>query len=216
MPTSRTAQQVFTLAVYTRLRVRTNPLQGASSLGRCSLRPGEEQENRIMAKRLASLMVLAVAAWCLLGVQGAEEGKRKGIVLETGKIEESEAKSKLDEPNYGYVGQLGSFVATKESTALALIVVHSYPDTSTVAMGRSKLTYEGSKRLGNVDGWVFKTEWDGKAYPSKIFLSAERVYFGGGVNAYIAADYRDKTGWVWKLHPLRRMNMVKATEGGKD
>ena len=79
-----------------------------------------------------------------------------------------------------------------------------------MALGRSKLTCEGAKRLGNVDGWVFKTEWDGKVYPSKIFFSAEKVYFGGGVNAYIAADYREKTGWVWKMLPLRRMELTKG------
>jgi hypothetical protein len=29
------------------------------------------------------------------------------------------------------------------------------------SLGRTKLTYEGPKRLGNIDGWVFRTEWDG-------------------------------------------------------
>ncbi len=140
--------------------------------------------------------------------EGQKDGQ-KGIALELGKLEEAEAKTKLDDPNYGYVGQLGSFVATKNAQATGLLVVHQYPDTSITALGRTKMTYEGAKRLGNVDGWVFKTEWDGKTYPSKIFFSSERVYFGGGVSAYIAADHREGTGWVWKLHPLRRLPMVK-------
>jgi len=157
-------------------------------------------------------LVLGLAAFALVGSSPAEEPKAsKGITLELGKIEESEPKSSLDAPEYGYVGNLGSFVASKESEALALLVVHQYPDTSKSALGRSKLSYEGPKRLGNVDGWVFKTEWDGKAYPSKVFFSAEKVYFGGGVNAYIAADYREKSGWVWKLHPLRRMELAKKS-----
>ena len=133
----------------------------------------------------------------------------KGITLELGKVEESEAKAKLDNPNYGYVGELGSFVVTKNARAMGLIVVHQHPDTSSMALGRTKMTFEGAKRIGNIDGWVFKTDWDGKAYPSKIFFSSERVYFGGGINAYIAADYREGTGWAWKMLPLRRMSPVK-------
>jgi hypothetical protein len=157
-------------------------------------------------------VVLGLAVFARAGSSLAEEPKAsKGITLELGKIEESEAKASLDAPEYAYVGTLGSFITSKESEALALLVVHQYPDTSRSALGRSKLTYEGPKRLGNVDGWVFKTEWDGKVYPSKLFFSADKVYFGGGVNAYIAADYREKSGWVWKLHPLRRMELAKKT-----
>ena len=135
-------------------------------------------------------------------------GEGKGSVLEQGKVAEAEATSRLGEPNYGYEGLLGSFVATKNADALALIVVHQYPDTEKMSLGRTKLTYEGPKRLGEINGWVFRTEWDGTVYPSKIFFSSEKVYFGGGVNSYIAADYRDKTGWAWKHLPLRRMELV--------
>ena len=164
-----------------------------------------------MSRPSAKLLLMAL---CVLALDsprpGAAEdrGEDKGIVLELGKVEEAEASSRLGQPNYGYVGPLGSFVATQDASALALIVVHHYPDTEMTSLGRTKLTYEGPKRLGNIDGWVFRTEWDGTVYPSKIFFSSEKVYFGGGVSSYIAADYRDRTGWVWKLHPLRRMGLV--------
>ena len=138
-----------------------------------------------------------------------EKNETKSVVIELGKVEESETKAEMPEPNFGYVGELGSFMVTKNPDAEALIVLHQYPKTDVKALGRSKLTYEGTKRLGNVNGWVFKTEWDGKTYPSKIFFSSEKVYFGGGVNSYIAADYRDGTGWAWKMLPLRRMENLK-------
>ncbi len=139
----------------------------------------------------------------------------KSIRLDTGKIEEKEASIKMPEPNFGYEGHLGSFVATG-SKARAMIVVHQYPDTSKVALGNTKLTYEGATQLNNVPGYCFKTEFDGKSYPSKVFLSAEKVYFGGGISAYIAADYREGTGWAWKLQPLRRMDVLspKSVEAG--
>jgi hypothetical protein len=63
--------------------------------------------------------------------------------------------------------------------------------------------------VGNVDGWVFKTQWDGTSYPSRIFFSADEVYFGGGRSAYIVADYRDGTGWVWKMLPMRRLEILQ-------
>jgi hypothetical protein len=163
--------------------------------------------SRLSAKfLLMALCVLALNSPRSGAAQGLGEGK--GSVLEQGKVVEAEATSRLGEPNYGYEGLLGSFVATKDANALALIVVHSYPDTEKMSLGRTKLTYEGPKRLGNIDGWVFRTEWDGTVYPSRIFFSSEKIYFGGGVNSYIAADYRDKTGWAWKLQPLRRMELV--------
>ena len=164
-----------------------------------------------MSRPSAKFLLMAL---CVLALNTPRNGvaqdrvEGKGIVLELGKVVEEEASSRLGEPNYGYEGHLGSFVATKDANALALIVVHQYPDTEKMSLGRSKLTYEGPKRLGNIDGWVFRTEWDGTIYPLKIFFSSEKVYFGGGVSSYIAADYRDKTGWAWKLQPLRRMELM--------
>jgi hypothetical protein len=164
-----------------------------------------------MLRLSAKLLLMALCVLALNSPRhGAAQdpGQGKGIVLQMGKVEEADASSGLGEPNYGYEGHLGSFVATKDADAMALIVVHQNTDMEKASMGRTKLTYEGPKRLGNIDGWVFKTEWDGTVYPSKIFFSSEKVYFGGGVNGYIAADYRDNTGWAWKLHPLRRMGLV--------
>jgi hypothetical protein len=138
------------------------------------------------------------------------------------KIEEAEPKARLEEPRFGYVGMLGTFQALGKNSGgeepQAAFVVHQYPNQEKNALGCTKLRYEGPRRLGNVDGWVFKTDWDGKQYPSKVFLSAEKVYFGGGMESYIAADYRTETGWVWKLQPLRRVEILKkgssSTEGG--
>ena len=169
-----------------------------------------------MLKRSTSLLfvVLGLVAFVADHTAMAQDHKAEGNgpSLHLGKVEESEAKSQLGDPNFGYVSQLGSFVATKDAHARGQIVVHNYPNTHEIALGRTHLTYEGTKRLGNVDGWVFKTEWDGKAYPSKVFFSAEKVYFGGGINAHIAADYREGTGWAWKLHPMRQMELVKHTD----
>jgi hypothetical protein len=165
-----------------------------------------------MSKLAKLMLALTVVAICATRIAVADDAAAaKPVALDLGKIEETEAKEKLEAPNYGYMGGLGSFVATKEHGE-GMIVVHNYPDTSKLALGTTKLTYEGTKRLGNVDGYVFKTQWDGATYPSKIFLSAEKVYFGGGVSAYIAADHREKTGWVWKLHPLRRMDVLKKVD----
>ena len=97
-----------------------------------------------------------------------------------GRSRRRKPRPRLGEPNYGYAGHLGSFVAAKDANALALIVVHHYPDMEKVSLGRTKLTHQGPKRLGNIDGWVFTTEWNGTIYPSKIFFSSEKVYFGGG------------------------------------
>ena len=162
--------------------------------------------------RLLSV-VLGVLAFTTFNPSIAQEPDREesGIALDLGKVQEAEVRARLRDPHYGYVGQLGSFVVVKDNDAEGLIVLHQHPDTSSRALGRTKLTYEGPKRLGNVDGWVFKTEWDGKVYPSRIFFSAERVYFGGGVDGYIAADYREATGWAWKLHPLRQMPLVRES-----
>ncbi len=162
---------------------------------------------------LNRVVCLAVAmSFVAVAPVRAQDGEQNGkaIALKLGKVEESEANGKLPSPHFGYVGQLGSFVVTKGDMAKGMIVVHHYPDTSKSALGCTKLTLEGAKRLSDVEGWVFRTEWDGKTNPSKIFFSAEKVYFGG-VHGYIAADYRDGSGWMWKLLPLRRMNMTKDT-----
>lgn len=163
-----------------------------------------------MSRTSLRILLVALGALAVVATRplSAEENNT-ALTLQLGTIQETEAKAKLPEPNFGYVGQLGSFYASRDNHPMALFVVHNFPDTENNALGRTPLTYEGARRLGNVDGWVFKTEWDGKAYPSKIFVSSEKVYFGGGVSAYIAADYREKTGWVWKLHPLRRMELAK-------
>ncbi len=176
----------------------------------------------VKAKSVGALLLAVAGIWLAqAAAQNPREGDKggKGVpVLDSRKIEEGEAKNKLDEPNYGYVGTLGTFSASAKKAgagtgeeAAAAFVVHQYPDVEKSALGLTKLQYEGPKRLGNVDGWVFKTEWDGKQYPSKVFLSAEKVYFGGGESAYIAADHRTDTGWVWKLMPLRRMEMLKKS-----
>ena len=148
-----------------------------------------------------------VAALSMNPAVGDDDVVAKSIHPEMGKISETEAAVKVPEPNYGYEGHLGCFVATKENARCA-IVVHNYPDTSRIALGNTKLTYEGATQLNNVPGYSFKTEFDGKNYPSKVFLSSERVYFGGGITGYIAADYREGTGWAWKLVPLRRMEVA--------
>jgi hypothetical protein len=151
-------------------------------------------------------MVLACAS-----LATADDEIGKSTRLETGKVVETGTSMSLPEPNFGYEGHLGCFVATTNDDARCLIVVHHYPETTKKNLGNTKLVYEGARRLGNVNGYVFKTEWDGQKYPSKVFLSAETIYFGGGINAYIAADYRSGTGWAWKLLPLRRMEVVSGT-----
>jgi hypothetical protein len=138
----------------------------------------------------------------------------KSIRPDMGKIAESTTSVKMPEPNFGYEGHLGCFVATAQGKARGMIVVHQYPDTAKIALGNTKLTYEGTTQLNNVSGYVFKTDFDGKQYPSKVFLSSEKVYFGGGISGYIAADYRDNTGWAWKLTPLRRMDIVNGQTVG--
>jgi hypothetical protein len=148
-----------------------------------------------------------VAALAMQAVAVSEEGAKKQISIEVTKLEEADAAAQIGEPNYGYVGELGAFCATK-SEGHGMIVVHNYPDTTKAALGAVQLSYVGPKRVGNVDGWVFKTQWDGKSYPSRIFFSAEEVYFGGGISAYIVADYRDGTGWVWKMLPMRRLEIL--------
>jgi hypothetical protein len=172
-----------------------------------------------MKKMMALLLVLAGIAAVSLACSWAAEPGEKGVYFDIRKVEESEPKSRLDEPRFGYVGEIGTFVAVTKNAngheAMAGFVIHSYPNQDRLALGCTKLRYEGPKRLGNVDGWVFITDWDGKAYPSKVFLSAQRVYFGGGVSEYIAADYRESTGWAWKLLPLRRIELMnKAGAGG--
>ena len=168
-----------------------------------------------MSKLSVKLLLVAIGALALTSspaLSADGPGQTRGIRLEQGKVEESEARAKLEAPNFGYVGDLGSFVVSGEGHSGGLIVVHHYPDTGRMSLEHTRLTYEGPKRLGNLDGWMFKTQWDGKTYPSKIFFSAEPVYFGGGVSAYIAADYREGTGWAWKQLPLRRMDVIEPQE----
>jgi len=174
-----------------------------------------------MKAKLIGVLLLATAGIWLATAQVTSVAQTaratgdagKAVELTGGKIEEANAKNRLEEPHFGYVGTLGTFQARGKNAsadeAQAVFVVHQYPDHEKNALGCTRLAYEGPRRLGNVDGWVFKTDWDGKHYPSKVFLSAERVYFGGGMESYIAADYRTETGWVWKYHPLRRLELLK-------
>jgi hypothetical protein len=180
------------------------------------------------AKLIVVLMVVAAGIWLgsALGPSlaqnvRAEDEAGKAVALMNAKIEETDARTRLEEPRFGYVGMLGTFQALGKNAAAdeaqAVFVVHQYPNQEKNALGCTRLRYEGPRRLGNVDGWVFKTDWDGKHYPSKVFLSAEKVYFGGGIESYIAADYRTETGWMWKYQPLRRLELLKknaATGGG--
>lgn len=166
-----------------------------------------------MKKLMVALLVMAgIATVPLVTSFAADPVGEKGVYIDTRKVEESEPKNRLEEPHFGYVGELGTFVAVSKNAngheAMAGFVVHHFPLQERLTLGCTKLRYEGPKRLGNVDGWVFNTEWDGKMYPSKVFLSAQKVYFGGGVIEYIAADYREGTGWAWKLLPLRRMELT--------
>jgi hypothetical protein len=179
------------------------------------------------AKVVRASLLLALVAWAAHpskplaadkdrdADKASEHGKGNGIRLDTRQVEEGEAQGRLGEPHYGYVGFFGSFEAAAKGPAgqdpVALFVVHHHPDQHNVSLGHTTLKYKGPKRLGSVDGWLFETRWDGKMYPSKIFFSAEKIYFGGGVVAYIAADYREGTGWGWKYHPLRRMDLVAAS-----
>jgi hypothetical protein len=131
---------------------------------------------------------------------------------------ESEAKETLSEPHFGYTGPLGSFeVAVREPSGrepIGLFVVHKHPDPHQLALGQTKLKYLGTKRLGEIDGYVCQTDWSGKVYPSKVFFSAHKVYLGAGITEYIAADYREDTGWVWKTFPMRRMELVSMESAG--
>jgi hypothetical protein len=163
-------------------------------------------------KKFAKIVALSLFAAVSISVALAgdtRDGPSKSIRPDMGKITESEPSAKMTDPNFGYEGHLGTFVAT-EKKARCMIVVHEHPDTSKIALGNTKLVYEGTRQLNNVPCYVFKTEWDGKTYPSKVFLSSEKVYFGGGISGYIAADYRDASGWAWKLIPLRRMEIVNG------
>jgi hypothetical protein len=175
-------------------------------------------KTRTIATLLLGLAGIGLFLFVQAGAAEPNNAVEKGVYLDTRKIEEAEPKNRLEEPRFGYVGDLGTFVAVSKNApgheAMAGFVVHQYPNQDRLALGCTKLRYEGAKRLGNVDGWVFVTEWDGKTYPSKVFLSAQPVYFGGGMTAYIAADYRESTGWAWKLLPLRRVELANKTEAG--
>jgi hypothetical protein len=180
------------------------------------------------AKLIGVLLLGAAGIWLgtAIGPSVAQNARADGdtgkvVALMNGKVEETDAKTRLEEPRFGYAGMLGTFQALGKNAsgeeAQAVFVVHQHPNHERNALGCTKLKYEGPRRLGNVDGWVFKTDWDGKQYPSKVFLSAEKVYFGGGMENYIAADYRTDTGWTWKYLPLRRLELLKknaGTDGG--
>ncbi|HEX3654584.1 MAG TPA: hypothetical protein VHV55_02190 [Pirellulales bacterium] len=163
-----------------------------------------------MSQWLRQNMVRVAAVVALLALQAAALGEelKKSVSPQVGKLDQKDTDGSIGEPQYGYVGALGSFQVTKDG-GKGMIVVHNYPDTATHALGETKLEYVGPKRIGDVDGWVFNTRWDGSQYPSKVFFSADPVYFGGGQTAYIAADYREATGWAWKLLPLRRMDLAQ-------
>ncbi len=163
--------------------------------------------SKVLLGRVGVLALMALLA--IPAVISAEELTKKHEGPQMGKLEEAEASGQIGEPNYGYVGNLGSFEVTTKGDAMGMIVVHNYPETTKFALGSTKLEFVGAKRIGDVDGWVFKTQWDGKMYPSKIFFSSEEVYFGGGASSYIVADYRDGTGWTWKLQSMRRMDIVQ-------
>ena len=90
-----------------------------------------------------------------------------------GKLEESDAAGQIGEPNYGYVGNVGSFQATK-TDGMAMFVVHEHPDVTKFGLGSTKLEYVGPKHIGDVDGWVFKTQWDGKDIPRRSSLPPTR------------------------------------------
>ena len=125
------------------------------------------------------------------GGRGRAEGSRQdgrrpndgpGITLDTKKVEESEAKGRLEEPHFGYVGELGTFEATAKSAtgmrALGHVRCSLLPRPRAVALGCTKLNM-WAKRLGDVDGWIFSTDWDGKAYPSKVFATPRRYTSAG-------------------------------------
>jgi len=153
--------------------------------------------------------MLVLAAMAAQSLAASREDVKKRVSIEVSKLDEADASAQIGEPNFGYIGELGAFNVTSRSKGQGLIVVHNYPDTSCNAVAAAELTYVGAKRVGNVDGWVFKTQWDGSSYPSRIFFSADEVYFGGGRSAYIVADYRDGTGWVWKMLPMRRLEILQ-------
>ena len=101
-----------------------------------------------MSRLSAKLLLMAL---CVLALNTPRNGvaqdrvEGKGIVLELGKVVEEEASSRLGEPNYGYEGHLGSFVAAKDANALALIVVHQYPDTEKIVAGSLQAYLRGSQ-----------------------------------------------------------------------
>lgn len=161
-----------------------------------------------MSKKIARTLFSIAAVVGVFAAAASGDEQKRDVSVQTGKIEQREATGQIGEPSYGYVGALGTFEVSK-GDGKGMIVIHNYPDTSAFALGETKLEYVGAKRLGDIDGWVFNTRWDGSRYPSKVFFSSEQVYFGGGLNGYIAADYREATGWTWKMLPLRRMDLVQ-------
>ena len=100
-----------------------------------------------MFKSRAVWVIAAVLS--LGGISAAVEmvgGKH--ISPQLGKLEEMDATSQLGEPNYGYVGELGSFEATTRDDAEAMMVVHNYPDTSKYAARFDKAGVRRAKAAG--------------------------------------------------------------------
>ena len=139
--------------------------------------------------KASKVWMLAVVTFAICAVPSRAADERrdaqkekagKVIDLDSVKPEESESRSKLEEPNFGYEGHLGTFEVTMKSPSghapTGLIVVHQYPYHEKTALGRTKLKFVGARRIGNVDGWVFETDWDGKQYPSKIFVHVYREF----------------------------------------
>src|ERR1700761_7399401 len=109
----------------------------------------------VVAKRVLGITaILAVLAVQM--VSSAEELNRKHEGPQMGKLEETDAATQIGDPNYGYVGNLGSFEVMAKGDSSGMIVVHNYPETTKFALGTTKLEYVGAKRIGDVDGWVFK------------------------------------------------------------
>ncbi len=149
----------------------------------------------------------AVLSLCLgFGRGQAADEKPTLKPLPVGKIEATDCKGEIGEPHYGYTGLGGSFMISGKK-GHALMAIHSHPDYTKMRMGHTELEYVGTKNLNGVDGWVFKTSWDGKTAPKELFFSAREVYFGLGVRGHIIADHREATTWSWKLEPMSQYSI---------
>ncbi len=95
---------------------------------------------RVLVGIWSVAIVVAVSALAV----GAEMAASKHVSPQLGKLEEADASSTMNDPNFGYVGELGSFEVTTKDDAEGMIVVHNYPDTSKQALGTTKLQFMGS------------------------------------------------------------------------